>query len=81
MTEGTNAVTPQIYRVRTVGGEVYHIVLDTRGVWKLSSCGMMSIAYPKLEELLFTLGGMVEWDAWTEDAQYVLRALNKGAAI
>jgi hypothetical protein len=37
--------------------------------------------FPTLEKALFTLGGMVPWDHWSDKARYDLQALNNGKAI
>lgn len=68
-----------LYQLRTVGGEMYTLACN-RGVWSIQTQGF-STTKPSLARALHTLGGMVDWNVWTENARSVLRHLSGGGAI
>lgn len=66
--------------LQTGDGSRYGILFTGR-IWRLILAGGLTYEFRTLAKALFTLGGVVQWDAWTEDSRTVLRAINGGQAI
>jgi hypothetical protein len=50
------------------------------GPWKLRD-ELGIITFPTLARVFLTLGGMIEWDRWSEESQAWIQFMNKGKSI
>lgn len=55
--------------------DVYYVT-HLRGEYKLHNHGLGAKAFGSLKSLAHSLGGIVAWDRWSDDAQTQLEHLN-----
>ena len=67
---------------RISGAADVYYVWERRGTYVLQTHGLTPMPFETLARLAHTLGGMVTWDRWSEDAQLQLHHLNlRGAFV
>jgi hypothetical protein len=67
-------------RTNGAAADVYY-VWERRGTYVLQTHDLAPLSFASLDRLAHTLGGMVPWDRWSEDAQVQLDHLKLRGAF
>ena len=66
---------------RVGGGEDVYYVWQRRDAYVLQTHGLAPMSFPSLVKLAHTLGGIVAWDRWSDEAQLQLDHLDLRGAF